>query len=295
MAPTLLSTTLFVLAMAFLLPAITVTYLGYSTNLRNTLLTLGWTTFAVFWASRFEYYVFQTRSFVYLFVVPAAVIGCLIFTKGSYDAVRTNNTIPAGYLTVTKAGAIASVLYMPFTLIEQLRRFSIEFVTTQVHSIIYALGITNVTIGQGPEYGYQSALIFSNNGHTYITHIAPNCTGIGSMAIVVAVLWVTDLPVSKKGLYSVISVLIIHIFNLFRNIMIAVGFGNQWFKSFNQPLGSWLGYEDPNLVSFFIADKILAQLGSAIVLLLIFYFFLKTFPEIQDALQDVLDLAKSQI
>ena len=115
------------------------------------------------------------------------------------------------------------------------------------------------------------------------------------MAIVLSILWITNISTPKKLLYSIASLLIIHILNTGRNIMIAVGYGNQWFDVLEPTLAPILGYEDPHLVSFFLIDKVIAQLGSVIALLIIFYIFLQKFPELQDRLMEVLILFNQQL
>lgn len=291
-----LSTILFILAMIGLLLALGLQRTNWYTKRRQyVLLSSGWMLFGFFWISRFPYYVFKTRSFVYLLMIPVTVLGCFLLASSAITAIRENKTLPQGYFTVTTSGTIASLIYMPFTLIGTLRQFAIESVTFQTYKVMHLLGITNVTISKGPEFGYQSALIFESEGLTYLTYIAQNCTGIGSMAVVVAILWVTNLTPLKKVAYSIASLVLLHILNLGRNVMIAVGYGHQWFDPLEPTLAPLLGYEDPHLVSFFIADKILAQLGSAVALLVLFYIFLKTFPELQERLVEVLDLFKQQL
>lgn len=291
-----ISTIIFGLAMAGLLLGLLVQKTQFGTKYRQYLLfSSGWILFGTFWISRFPYYVFKTRSFIYLLMIPIVVVGCFLLAVSAINAIRNNETLPKGFFTVTISGTIASLIYMPFTLIDFLRRTAIESVTVQTHTLMNWMGITNVQITAGPEFGYQSGLLFETEGMTYLTYIAQNCTGIGSMAVVVAILWVTNLSVHKKIAYSIVSLLVIHILNLGRNVMIAVGYGHQWFNSLEPTLAPLLGYEDPHLVSFFIADKILAQLGSAIALLIIFYIFLKKFPELQDRLVEVLELFKEQV
>lgn len=291
-----ISTILFILAMGSLIGALLITQTQFGNKYHQySLFALGWAFFAVFWMSRFEYYVFQTRSFVYLLVVPTASSLCLLLSYSAFKTSQQNGTIPEEYTTVTKIATISSVIYMPFTLINSLRRFSIEFVADQTYLVIRLFGITNVTQGAGPEYGYESALIFTSQaGNKFITHIAPNCTGIGSMAVVLAILSITNISTKRKVAYGIVSLLMIHILNLARNVFIAVGFGHQWFASLDSTLAPILGYSDPNLVSFFIADKVIAQIGSTVALLAIFYIFFTYFPELQRTLRQVLQFVREQ-
>lgn len=286
------STILFILAMISLL--IPLIWKSLPETKQQTLFTVGWLIFALFWASRFEYYVFKTRSFIYLLLVPTTALFCVTLASSAIQLIRTRTQTPTEYKRITIGATVASLLYMPFTLISQLREASIELVAVQTFYVIKLLEISNVTLGTGPEFGYESALIFTTNSQILTTYIAPNCTGIGSMAVVVAILWITNRTTKQKLLYSILSVGLIHILNIGRNVMIAIGFGKQWFAFLEPTIAPLMGYNDPNLVSFFIVDKIFAQLGSAIVLLILFYYFLQWFPELQTTIKNLITLFKTQ-
>lgn len=245
---------------------------------------LGWTTFAAFWITRLPYYLFTTRSIIYSVFIPVGALLCLIF---AFTAITNNDTLPDAYIKTTLSTTIATVIYLPFSLFNPLRKASIELVAQQTYLLLQTLGVQNVTLQNGPEYGYKSALQFAHNNELLVTYIAPNCTGIGSIAVLVSILWITNLPTNRKLLYSVLGVSIIHLLNLGRNVLIALGYGQQWFAGLEPYLAPLLGYSDPNLVSFFITDKILAQFGSIAALFIIFYFFLTQFPELRTALQEI--------
>lgn len=257
--------------------------------------SLGWLLFGMFWLGRFPYYVFKTRSFIYLLLIPLLSLGCFIIAKYIYSTKTHTDKYIETYQKVTKATAIASGIYMPFSLFNPLRKLSIETVASQTYESILALGINNVTLTTGPEFGYQSEIVFHEASHQFATHIAPNCTGIGSMAVILAVIWITNQTLLQKIAMGTVAIGIIHLLNLARNVFIAVGFGHQWFSFLNQPIAPLLGYTDPRLVSFFVADKVLAQLGSAIVLLFGFYLFIRIFPEIRTLVEETYQLLYNEV
>jgi archaeosortase A (PGF-CTERM-specific) len=242
--------------------------------------------FSAFWTTLFPYYVFYTRSAIYgLFIgigVPATV----------YIAYQYYQT-PAEYTTMSYIITfmfISGTIYAPFELFTTLRQASIEFIAYQTYYVLQYFGVT-VELVQGPEYGYMSALAFEKpyGDGQLITYIEPACTGIGSMAVIGSLIATANISQKTKLFLLPASIILIHILNIIRNVFIAAAFGLQWFQFKPEILANFLGYSQASLVSFFIADKIIAQLLSAVVLIGLIYTFTVYFPQFESQMNTLLD------
>jgi len=80
------------------------------------------------------------------------------------------------------------------------------------------------------------------------------------------------------------------VLNLFRNVFIAVSFGQQRMQFFPELVMSLFGTSDPRMVSYNVADRILAQTGSVLVLVAITWFLVRELPELTVLVEDLLYL-----
>jgi archaeosortase A (PGF-CTERM-specific) len=69
-------------------------------------------------------------------------------------------------------------------------------------------------------------------------------------------------------------------------VFIAVAFGNQWFQVFVAEISALVGYTDPGLVSYFIADRVIAQSMSVVALVAIAFLVVRIVPELLDLLEE---------
>lgn len=240
--------------------------------------------FSLFWVSLFPYYVFETRSIVYGVLIGLGVPFVLYIAYQYYQDPDAYNTMES----IVTAIFIASILYAPFEFYEPLKQASIEFVSYQSYQVIQVLGIeSNLTIGPN---GYRSSFSFpQQDGTTIQSYVEPACTGIGSMSILVALVSITKSKISTKLVLSTVFVVFIHILNIGRNVLIAVGYGKQLFQIQPELLAGLLGYQSTQMVSFFIADKIISQLLSAIVLIILIYSLTILIPSFKQQLIDFTD------
>lgn len=123
--------------------------------------------------------------------------------------------------------------------------------------------------------GYNTELKVSDNG-VYIyfienslqTEIIMACTGIGSIALFAGFISSIDtFTIKTKLIYIFISTSVIYLLNIVRNVFIAGAYGGQWFHIQPELIGILFGRTD-EWVSFYIADRIIAQLGAVIVMVI---------------------------
>jgi archaeosortase A (PGF-CTERM-specific) len=176
------------------------------------------------------------------------------------------------------------IIYLPFETIPLLRGAAVETVAGQTYGVITWLGY-DVALTEGPN-GYRTGLEFSTAGHTYATHIVLACTGLGSMTIFAGLIAALEAPFSRKLQAIGAAVGIIYALNIVRNVFIAVAFGNQWFQVFVAEISGVVGYSDPGLVSYFIADRVIAQSMSVVALVVIAFLVVRIVPELLDLLEE---------
>ena len=241
---------------------------------------VGWAVFAVFWLALFPRFAFVMHSFIEGALSLAAVPACLY----------------AGYLlysgrdslfVLSRAVAVMGVLYLPFESSLLARRFLVETVTNQTNVLINLLGYHPAVV-EGPN-GFRSAFVFTNAaGHRFRTHIVLACTGLGSIAIFGGLIAAVRAPLRRKLRAFALAVPVIWVLNVFRNTFIAVAFGDQWFQILVGPVMDLVGYEQAGLVSYFIADRVIAQSLSVVALVGITWLVVRELPELVTVVEDVL-------
>jgi len=236
-----------------------------------------WGVFGVFWLLLIPRFAFAMRSPIEGALAVLAVPACAY----------------AGYLlwsgrdslfTLTHAVAVMGVIYLPFETVPILRETAVEAVASQTHAVITWIGY-DVTLTEGPN-GYRSGLVFTSAGHTYATHIVLACTGLGSMTVFAGLIAALEAPLVRKLQAAAAAVGIIYVLNIIRNVFIAVAFGDQWFQVFVAEISALVGYTDPGLVSYFIADRVIAQSMSVVALVAIAFVVVRIVPELLDLLEE---------
>jgi archaeosortase A (PGF-CTERM-specific) len=250
-------------------------------------LTVGaWGLFAVFWLLLIHYFVFIHRSIVESVLVLVAVPGCLYVGWLLYQGRDS-------LLVLSRAVTFMGLIYLPFETSALARSVLIEAVARQTMLVIDTLG-----------YGDGVRLVQDITGETSLlntfyfpatdraSRIVFACTGIGSMAIFGGLIAAVEAPIRRKAVGTVVAVAIIWVLNVGRNAFIALANGYQWFDQawLEGPIMFAFGLEDPALVSFFVADRVLSQGLAVFALIGIAWLVARWVPEILDIAEDLLFL-----
>ncbi|MFB6086066.1 MAG: archaeosortase A [Halodesulfurarchaeum sp.] len=244
--------------------------------------TASWSIFALFWALMIPHYAIEMRSIIEgalsVVAVPATLyVAWLIWTE------RRSFTV------LTRAVAIMGLVYLPFETIAVLRSGSIELVARNVEAILGLLGV-EPTVITGPD-GLRSTFVFvAENGHRLTTRVVLACTGIGSISIVTGLTLAVDAAPRRKALGVALAVPIIYGLNVLRVAFIALAHGFQWFADLRGPVFFLFRIEDPYLVSYIVADRVISQSLSLVALILITLGLLRLVPELGTVVEDVLFL-----
>jgi archaeosortase A (PGF-CTERM-specific) len=260
-----------------------------------------WALFAVFWLVQAPHFAFDQKSAIEgvgsLIAVPvSAYVGYLLW--GGRDSL----------LTLSRAVAVMGLVFMPFEMIDPLRRWLVETVTVQTEFLIRAVGsspevipgsqvckegaVTNGQFTCAETYpGYRNTFLYHTAGQRITYTILIACTGIGSMAIFAGLVAAVRAPLDRKLRALAVSLPIIYALNLVRNVFIGVSFGEMRMQIAPELVASVFGFslaEDPALVSYYVADKILAQSASVVALVAITYLVVRELPEVLTVVEDLL-------
>ncbi|WP_459191981.1 archaeosortase A [Halosimplex sp. J119] len=261
---------------------------------------VGWALFGIFWLSLIYHFAFVQKSVI-------EGVGALVAVPASFYV---------GYLlwegrdslfVLSRAVVVMGAIFFPFESIPFLRQFLVEVVAGQTDALISLLG-SNPELVQGQEavvngervvtydgliigekaHLYKNTFVFTPGDHTIFYSIIIACTGIGSMAIFGGLIAAVDAPIRRKLRAFAVSIPVIYTLNLGRNVMIAIGFGEQRFHVFPDLIMAVFSLEDPYRVSYIVIDRIVAQSLSVIALVGITYLVVRELPEILTIIEDLL-------
>lgn len=235
--------------------------------------TVAWVTFSVFWLAMFPYYYLDFQSPIYTIGSLAAVPLCLLT---AYHLATGRDSL----LLLTRAVGLMGIVYLPFMLYEPFERHLIEIVTIQSH---YGMELVGYSPGiEEGMNGYQSRFAFDG----YSTYIVLACTGIGSMAIFSGLIAATSAPIRRKLLAIGLSVAIIWVLNIIRNVFVGLAAPLGWFDyPALHSLTALLAGEGMR-TSFFVSHHLLAQSGAVIALVAIALLVIKLVPEVLAVLEE---------
>jgi archaeosortase A (PGF-CTERM-specific) len=241
-----------------------------------------WALFAVFWALMIPHYAIEMRSIVEGVLSALAVPGSLYVSWLVYTGRRS-------FAVLTRAVAIMGLIYLPFEAITFVRSNSIEMVAYHVEWLLRAVGV-DPTVITGPDGLRSTFVFFAEDGHRLTTRVILACTGIGSISIVAGLTLAVDAAPWRKALGVGIAVPVIYGLNVLRVAFIALAHGFQWFAHLKEPIYLLFGIDDPYLVSYIVADRVLSQSASVVVLVVITLGLLRLVPGLATIVEDVLFL-----
>lgn len=248
------------------------------------LTTAAWAVFAVFWGSLITFFWYAKNSFIEAGLSAVAVPACLYTAYLIYQGRDS-------LFVLSRGVAIMAVLYLPATTLDPLFEPLIETVTLQAKWGIELIGLQPEIVTN--DAGVRSVLLF--NGGTEearATEILLACTGLGSISILAGLILAVDAPRARKAKALAVAVPTIWVLNIVRNVFIAAAFGAQWFQVFVPQVMGVFASEgtSPELVSFYIADKVISQSASVVALVVILFAVLRFVPELKTVVADVLYL-----
>ena len=262
----------------------------------RTVLVTAWVLFALFWATMVPYFVLEQKSIVEslgtILAVPLSIVV-------AYHLARGRDSL----FVVSRAVVIAGLIFQPVVTIEFVRQALIEVVTDQTAWLMTLVGrqpevvagfyVDGLRIAE-KTYPYDSTFVFRDAGQPITYNIAIACTGIGSMAIFGGLIGGVSAPWRRKLRALAVSLPVIYVLNLVRNVFIAIGFGEQHFHVAPGIIIPLFGIEEPLMVSYYVVDRILAQSASVLALVVITWIVVRELPEVLVVVEDGLFLVTGE-
>lgn len=243
-----------------------------------------WVFFAAFWLAMVPTFLLVMRSAVETVLAIGAVPLCLLAARELWRG-------RPGVVLLTRAIGITGVIYA-VAMTPAVRQLLIETVATHTEAGIHALGY-DVVRQHSAVNGFDGEFVFTDAaGNRYVTYIVLACTGIGAIATFTGVILAVRAPIGRKIRAIGAVVALVWSLNVARNVFIAVAFGDQWFQTpLLISLTHSVGYRDPALASYFVADRLVSQTLSVFALLAVAALVLRLLPETKTIFEAVLYLA----
>ena len=233
---------------------------------------IGWCVFSIHWGYQPLHYVeildYANAVLTFVFALFCLLVAYIMFReyregpriiKNNREMIHSevSTQIEEDSLDITSmltsASSLGALVYFPFANFSSLNTWIIGNVTSQVVWVLQYFEI--------PAY-LKAWNMISLNGYTVEIILA--CTAIESIALFMGLIAAARAPLNRLIMAFIVSVPVIYVLNLIRDIFVVVAYGEQWFGA----------------DSFIIAHNYIAKAGSGIALFIISYAVLKILPEL---------------
>lgn len=183
-------------------------------------------------------------------------------------------------LQLTRAAAVAFLIYAPFQYIPSLGDWLIGLVVGQIvwmlESFYYHVSLADWNI-------------ISRN--TFRVEIILACTGIQSIAIMLGVAAAVPTNTKQKILAFLIVAPTIYFLNLLRNAFVIMAYTEQWFPYWPEIAGNG----EPGYESFFWAHNVIAELTALVILVIIAYGLFTIIPKLGNYADDLYQMYAGEV
>ena len=241
-----------------------------------------WVVFGVFWLTMVPHYYLEVKSPIETLLALAALPLC---AYAGYLLLRGRESL----LLLSKAVAFMGLIYLPVETMPVVKTWLIETTAAQTHFGMELVGYSpGLTEGNN---GYVSKFAFDPEetvtGRT--TYIITACTGIGSMAIFGGLIAAVRAPLKRKAVAFALSIGVIWLLNLARNVFIGLASPWGWFQQdFLVHIVTEFMGAPADRTSYIVAHNFIAQSLSIVALLGITYLVVRILPEVLEPLEEVL-------
>lgn len=214
------------------------------------------------------------------FLYPALAILSVPFLAITIANILRNNPL---VFQMSRAAAVAMLIFMPFTFVPLLHD---ALIATVVNQAVWLLNVLNY------HTDLQAWNILFRNG--FATEIILACTGITAMAIMLGVAAGSAKITPRQGLLAVLIVVpVIYILNIMRIVVVFIAWSDQWFAFLPDPTGT--SEFGPEYASFFWAHNVFMELLSVVVLVGIAFGLFRIIPDLAVFARDLTDLYLNEV
>ena len=232
----------------------------------------GWTCIVLFLFAELPYY-FALNNFLYPIMAVMSIPFLIITAR---YLIAEDDRI----MHLSRAAAVAFLIYAPFVYIPLLGNWLIGIVVGQITGILDALRFI-VTLAEWN-------IISRNN---FRVEIILACTGIQSIAIMMGVAAAVPTTTRQKILAFLLIAPTIYILNLLRNVFVIIAYTEQWFPYYPAIASNGeFGYE-----SFFWAHNVIAELLALVCLVFIAYGLFTIIPKLGSFADELYQIYSGEI
>jgi archaeosortase A (PGF-CTERM-specific) len=233
---------------------------------------VGWTFIVLSLFANLDYY-FAENNFVY--PLMAALSLPFLYITAKYLVKEDERA-----LNLSRAAAVAFILYAPFEFIPAAGDWLIGIVVGQIVWVLDLLQF-NVSLADWN-------IITRNN---FRVEIILGCTGIQSIAIMLGVAAAVPTNLKQKILAFLLIAPTIYFLNLLRNAFVIMAYTEQWFPYWPEIASNGeFGYE-----SFFWAHNVIAELTALIILVMIAYGLFTIIPKLGRYADDLYQMYAGEV
>jgi len=183
-------------------------------------------------------------------------------------------------MNLSRAAAVAFLIYAPFEYIPAVGDWLISLVVGQV---VWLLHLLNYPVS------LEAWNIIAQHG--FRVEIILACTGIQSIAIMLGVAAAVPTTLRQKIYAFLLVAPTIYILNLFRNAFVIMAYTSQWFPYWPEIASNGeIGYE-----SFFWAHNVIAEILALIILILIAYGLFTLIPRLGTFAEELYQLYYGEV
>lgn len=225
--------------------------------------SVAWMLYGVYWLTQPYKFLYLGDYFNVVLILLGAFFcfGIAYFSYKAYSEKKNDDSL----ITATRVAALSGLYYFLFAEIEPLNLWLRSIVTDQTMLLLNILSIPAIKLD--PIHIYL---------HSQIVEIILACTAIESMALFAGLTLCVNAPPRNRVLAFLISVPVVYILNLFRNVFVILAYGYEWFGSAEQ--------------SFYIAHHVISKFASLAALILIAYYVFKILPELLEFISNIIDM-----
>ncbi len=233
---------------------------------------IGWTFIVLSLFANLDFY-FKENNFLYPFMAALSVP--FLFITAKYLLKEDNRA-----LNLSRAAAVAFIIYAPFGYIPAIGDWLIGIVVGQ---IVWVLDVLHFSVSLA-----EWNIITRNN---FRVEIILGCTGIQSIAIMLGVAAAVPTNAKQKILAFLIIAPTIYFLNLLRNAFVIMAYTEQWFPYWPEIASNGeTGYE-----SFFWAHNVIAELTALIILVMIAYGLFTIIPSLGNYADDLYQMYAGEV